>query len=100
MPQMLHCLYDRYRTGSATNSHTPEDATLNALIDATNSSTNVDDQIAAFKELTKYENENMFTMALYYQPIYVITSDNVQGVPLDATPQYCTDWHIQDWVIG
>lgn len=96
----LHEYYDRYRTGSATNSHTPEDATLNALIDATNSSTNVDDQIAAFKELTKYENENMFTMALYYQPIYVITSDNVQGVPLDATPQYCTDWHIQDWVIG
>ena len=96
----LHEYYDRYRTGSATNSHTPEDATLNALIDATNSSTNVDDQIAAFKALSEYENESMFTMALYYQPIYVITSDNVQGVPLDATPQYCTDWHIQDWVIG
>ena len=96
----LHEYYDRYRTGSATNSHTPEDAELNALIDATNSSANVDDQIAAFKALTEYENENMFTMALYYQPIYLITSDNVQGVPLDATPQFCTDWHIQDWVIG
>lgn len=96
----LHEYYDRYRTGSATNSHTPEDKTLNALIDATNASTDVEEQIAAFKALTEYENENMFTMALYYQPIYVITSDNVQGVPLDATPQYCTDWHIQDWVIG
>lgn len=96
----LHEYYDRYRTGSATNSHTPEDAKLNELIDATNASANVADQIAAFKALTKYENESMFTMALYYQPIYVITSDKVQGVPLDATPQYCTDWHIQDWVVG
>lgn len=96
----LHEYYDRYRTGSATNSHTPEDEKLNELIDATNASTNVDEQIAAFKALTEYENENMFTMALYYQPIYVITSDRVQGVPLDATPQYCTDWHIQDWIVG
>lgn len=96
----LHEYYDRYRTGSATNSHTPEDAKLNELIDATNASAIVAEQIAAFKALTKYENENIFTMALYYQPIYVITSDRVQGVPLDATPQYCTDWHIQDWVVG
>lgn len=96
----LHEYYDRYRTGSASNSHTPEDAQLNALIDATNGSADVNDQLAAFKELTKYESDTMFTMALYYQPIYLITSDNVQGVPLEATPQYCTDWHIQDWVIG
>lgn len=92
----LHEYYDRYRTGSATNSHTPEDAELNRLIDATNASANVDDQIAAFKELTKYENENMFTMALYYQPIFLITSDKIGDIQ-KGTPQFCINWDIQNW---
>ncbi len=92
----LHEYYDRYRTGSATNSHTPEDAELNRLIDATNASANVDDQITAFKELTEYENENMFTMALYYQPIFLITSDKIGDIQ-KGTPQYCINWDIQNW---
>lgn len=92
----LHEYYDRYRTGSSSNSHTPEDAQLNALIDATNASPKMEDQIAAFKELSKYENENMFTMALYYQPIFVITSDKIGDVKI-ATPQFNYDWDIQNW---
>lgn len=92
----LHEYYDRYRTGSPTNSHTPEDAELNALIDATNASANVEDQIAAFKKLTEYENENMFTMALYYQPIFLITSDKIGDIQ-KGTPQFCINWDIQNW---
>lgn len=95
----LHEYYDRYRTGSATNSHTPEDAELNALIDATNASTNVDEQIAAFKKLSEYENENMFTMALYYQPIFLITSNKIGDIK-KATPQFNYDWDIQHWNVG
>ena len=81
MLQMPHCLCIVLRPlpyRFCYQPHTPEDAKLNELIDATNASANVADQIAAFKALTKYENESMFTMALYYQPIYVITSDKVQ----------------------
>lgn len=92
----LHEYYDRYRTGSPTNSHTPEDAELNRLIDATNASADVDDQLAAFKELTKYENESMFTMALYYQPIFLITSDRIGDIQ-KGTPQFCINWDIQNW---
>ncbi len=92
----LHEYYDRYRTGSPTNSHTPEDAELNALIDATNASPNVEDQNEAFRELVKYENDTMFTMALYYQPIFLITSDRIGDIQ-KGTPQYCINWDIQNW---
>ena len=92
----LHEYYDRYRTGSATNSHTPEDAKLNELIDATNVSADVNVQNEAFKELIKYENESLFTMALYYQPIFLITSDRINDIQ-KGTPQFCIDWDIQNW---
>lgn len=95
----LHEYYDRYRTGSATNSHTPEDPKLNALIDATNASTDVEDQNEAFRALIEYENESLFTMALYYQPIFLITSDRVGKINL-GTPQFCIDWDIQNWNVG
>ena len=90
--------YNRYHTGSATNSHTPKDDKLNALIDATNASTDVNAQIAAFKELSKYENETLFTMALYYQPIFLITSDRLGDIK-KGTPQYNYNWDIQNWDI-
>ena len=76
----LHEYYDRYRTGSATNSHTPEDPELNALIDATSASADVNVQNEAFRALIEYENEDLFCMALYYQPIFLITSDRISGM--------------------
>lgn len=94
----LHEYYDRYRTGSATNSHTPEDPKLNELIDATNASADVAKQLEAFKTLTEYENESMFTMALYYQPIFLITSDKLGDVQ-KGNPQFCINWDIQNWNI-
>lgn len=92
----LHEYYNRYRTGSATNSHTPQDDKLNTLIDATNASSDVNAQAAAFKELSKYENESMFTMALYYQPIFLITSSRIGEIKI-GTPQYNYDWNVQNW---
>lgn len=95
----LHEYYDRFRTGSPSNSHTPEDAELNALLDATNASADVNEQLAAFKALTKYENENLFVAALYHQPVFVVTSDKVGDIKL-ANPQFNYDWDIQHWNIG
>lgn len=94
----LHEYYDRYHTGNPANSHTPEDPELNKLIEATSASTDVNEQNEAFKELIKYENDTLFTLALYYQPIFMITSDRV-GEIKTGNPQFCYDWDIQHWDI-
>ena len=94
----LHEYYNRYLTGSSANSHTPQDDKLNALINATNASADVNAQIDAFKKLSQYENESMFTMALYYQPIFMITSSKVGDIK-KGNPQFCYNWNIQNWSI-
>lgn len=97
----LHEYYDRFHTGNALNSHTPTDAQLDTLIDATNV---VDPaaQKAAFNELQKYENDTLFCMPLYYQPVFVVTSSKVQGLDLGnlGNPQFNYDWDVQNWKLG
>lgn len=97
----MHEYYDRYRTGSPTNSHTPEDEKLNALIDATNASMDSEVQKQAYYELQKYENETLFEIPLYYQPIYLIESTRLEtGLEAYGNPQFNYDWNVQDWVIN
>ena len=93
--------YDRYRTGSPSNSHTPSDDTLNSLIDATNASMDPEVQKKAYFELQKYENETLFTMPLYYQPIFLIESNRLEtGIEKYGNPQFNYDWNIQNWKIN
>lgn len=94
----MHEYYDRYKTGTPSNSHTPADETLNRLIDATNASINSEDQKKAYFELQKYENENLFTIPLYYQPIFLIESNKIKtGIEKPGNPQFKYDWNIQSW---
>lgn len=96
----LHEYYDRYQTGYAINSHTPSDALLDELILATNSTTDATVAREAFHELIKYENEELFVFPLYYQPVFVITSDKIiSGVENQGNPQFNFDWQIQNWSI-
>ena len=96
----MHEYYDRYREGSKSNSHTPADEKLNALIDATNSSMDTEVQKKAFFELQKYENQTLFEIPLYYQPIYVIQSNKVDtGIKKYGNPQFNYNWNIQNWTI-
>ena len=44
-------------------------------------------------------DEDLFCMALYYQPIFLITSDRISGMKV-GTPQYCIDWDIQNWIVS
>lgn len=94
----LHEYYDRYQTGTAINSHTPSDSKLDELIAATNSSVDPEVQKQAFFELQKYENETLFCLPLYYQPIFLITSDKIaKGAPEVGNPQFNYNWDIQNW---
>lgn len=95
----LHEYYDRYQTGYSINSHTPSDPKLDELIAATNSSVDAEVQRKAFFELQKYENETLFELPLYYQPIFLLQSDKiVKGAKL-GNPQFNYNWDIQNWEI-
>lgn len=93
----LHEYYDRYQTGNALNSHTPSDKKLDELIAATN----VMDTTAqknAFFELQKYENDTLFCLPLYYQPIFLIQSQKIaKGADTIGNPQFNYNWNIQNW---
>lgn len=94
----LHEYYDRYQTGYAINSHTPSDPKLDELIAATNSSIDAKVQQEAFFALQKYENENLFSLPLYYQPIFLLHSDKIaKGADKIGNPQFSYKWDIEHW---
>ena len=97
----MHEYYDRYQTGAALNSHTPGTEELDKLIEATNKTIDAQEQREAFFNLQKYENEELFVLPLYYQPIYVITSDKIQGMPEKlGNPQFNYKWDIHKWTLA
>ncbi|MFW5632148.1 MAG: ABC transporter substrate-binding protein [Acetivibrio ethanolgignens] len=95
----MHEYYDRYQTGYSINSHTPGDAELDKLIAATNASVDPEVQKQEFFEIQKYENENLFVIPLYYQPIYLVHSDRVSGIEKVGNPQFNYNWNIQNWTV-
>ncbi len=97
----MHEYYDRYQTGAALNSHTPGTEELDKLIEATNKTIDAQEQREAFFNLQKYANEELFVLPLYYQPIYVITSDKIQGMPEKlGNPQFNYKWDIHKWTLA
>ncbi|MDR3303262.1 MAG: ABC transporter substrate-binding protein [Treponema sp.] len=93
-----HDYYNRYATGYAGNSHTPGDAKLDALIAATNSTADVARQKAAFADLERYENDTLFAIPLYHQPLYIFCRDTVnRAADPNGNAQYNYDWDIVNW---
>ena len=95
----MHEYYDRYQTGYAINSHTPSDEKLDELIAASNASVDPEAQKEAFFEIQKYENETLFEIPLYYQPIFLVHSDKIADIGTVGNPQFNYNWSILDWEI-
>ena len=97
----FHNYYDRFHSTGVFNGNpvTPE---LDAMIDALMLEPDTEKQKAAYAELEKWYVENMYILPLYYQPIWVVTSDKVVD-NLDlanlGNPQFDWDMQMQNWVL-
>jgi len=94
----VHEYYNRFKGGATSNSNQPTDEKLDELIAATNATADVDKQKAAFYELQKYFNEELFAIPLYYQQVFVYKNNRVdrKGIPY-GNEQYAYDSRIIDW---
>ncbi len=92
--------YDRYHGGYSSNSYNPTDEKMDALIAATNKTSDVEAQIAAYHELEKYENEIEINIPLYHQPVFIVQSDRLdRGNAPYGNDQYLYNWDIVNWDI-
>ena len=99
-----HNYYQRFASvelGGVNNS-APTDPALDALIEKLITSPSVDDQKAAYAELEKWSAENLYIMPMYYQPIWLVTTDKVtHNLDLDnlGNPQFDWDMSMHEWTL-
>ena len=97
----FHNYYDRFRTNGVFNG-SPVNPELDAMIDALMLDPDPAKQKAAYAELEKWGAENLYILPLYYQPIWVVTSDKVVD-NLDlanlGNPQFHWDMQMQNWTL-
>lgn len=78
----------------------PIDPQIQSLVDKMMSTVNVDEQRATYAELEKLWSDMAWEIPLYYQPVWVITSDKVEhNVTEWGNIQYFWDWDIQNWTL-
>jgi peptide/nickel transport system substrate-binding protein len=90
--------FNRFTSEASNNSHTPTDPEYDRLVKATQSTAVVADQMAAYHELSEYENKALYGLPLYYQQVFIAESNRVdrKGVPY-GNEQFAYDWRIIDW---
>lgn len=92
--------YDRYQGGYSSNSYNPQDDKLDELIAATNATADVDEQIKAYHDLERYENEIQVNIPLYHQPVFIVESNRLdRGDAPYGNEQYIYNWDIVNWDI-
>ena len=90
--------YNGYQSNK--NSYTPANPKLDELISGINASVDANDQIAAFAEFEKYENEMLSDIPLYYQQLFIYESNRVnRNGGLYGNAQFNYDWGIVDWTV-
>jgi len=94
----LHDYYSRFETAASNNSHTPTDSKLDAQITITNTNADLDAQEAAFGEIQKIMNEELYVIPLYNQQLFIYESNRVdRNGKAYGNEQYNYDWGITDW---
>ena len=92
--------YSYYHGENGIRNYAPIDDTVTALIDKMMGTTDVNVQKEAYSELEKFWNENMWEVALYHTPIWVILSDKVvDNFPVMGNPQFSWAWNMQNWTL-
>ena len=90
--------YNGYQSNK--NSYTPANPKLDELIAGINASVDANDQIAAFAEFEKYENEMLSDIPLYYQQLFIYESDRInRNGGIYGNAQFNYDWGIVDWTV-
>jgi len=96
----MHEYYGKLPTNAPGNSHTPGNPELDALIEATKATADIDQQKAAFFELQRYVNKNLPLIPLYYQQLYIYESKDLNRNGGEyGNAQYNYDWDILNWTI-
>jgi len=94
-----HEFYDRYSSTASNNSTVPKDAALDELIAASNATANVDEQKEIFMEIQRIIAENVYSMPLYHQVVFIFISDNLDVGGIDhGNDQFSYEKNVLDWV--
>lgn len=96
-----HEYYTYYHGETGIRNYAPINDEVTAYIDEMIGTTDVAAQKAAYDKLEKFWNENMWEVPLYYQPVWIVTSDKVDAnVTTWGNPQFSWNWNVQNWTLG
>lgn len=96
-----HDYYTSYHGVTGIRNYAPMNDEVTAYIDEMMGTTDVDAQKAAYAKLEQFWNENMWEIPLYYQPIWIVTSDKIDSnVDTWGNPQFAWDWDLQNWTLS
>lgn len=92
--------YERFGSDNASNVCTPGSEELDGYLEELTSTADVDKQKEAYAKIEAYHAENMLYVPLYYQPVWVVTSDKIDSnVETWGNPQFSWDWKIESWTL-
>lgn len=99
-----HNYYQRFASGElgGVANSAPISADIDAMVAKLMNSADVEDQKAAYAELEKWQAENLYIMPMYYQPIWLVTTDKiVDNLDLEnlGNPQFDWDMSMHEWTL-
>ena len=95
-----HNYYERFSSVYGSTNCAPTSPEVDAMVEKLKTSPKTEDQLAAHMELEKWNSENLYIMPMYYQPIWLVTTDKiVDNLDLSnlGNPQYDWDMQMHKW---